>query len=183
MTSIATSTPGSELRHPVAIALALSLGAAIALGISRFSYGLLLPPMREDLGWSYFLAGAMNTGNAVGYFAGALMTPFLMQRIGAWRVLMAGSLLAAVFMLVSGWATSTTALMLQRVLAGAASAWVFIAGGVLAARLGSLFPQQRVSHSRVKRHNWCRIWRRILYALPSMRACCGLGNSKPRPAA
>ncbi len=142
MTPIATSTPGSELRHPVAIALALSLGAAIALGISRFSYGLLLPPMREDLGWSYFLAGAMNTGNAVGYFAGALMTPFLMQRIGAWRVLMAGSLLAAVFMLVSGWATSTTALMLQRVLAGAASAWVFIAGGVLAARLGSLFPQR-----------------------------------------
>ncbi len=142
MTSIATSTPDSSLRHPVAIALALSLGAAIALGISRFSYGLLLPPMREDLGWSYFLAGAMNTGNAVGYFAGALMTPFLMRRIGAWRVLMAGSLLAAVFMLVSGWVTGTTALMLQRVLAGAASAWVFIAGGVLAARLGSLFPKR-----------------------------------------
>ena len=34
--------------HPLATALALSLGAAIALGLSRFSYGLLLPPMRAD---------------------------------------------------------------------------------------------------------------------------------------
>ena len=34
------------MRH----ALALSLGAAISLGITRFAYGLLLPPMRTDLG-------------------------------------------------------------------------------------------------------------------------------------
>ena len=31
------------------LALALSLGAAVSLGITRFAYGLLLPPMREDL--------------------------------------------------------------------------------------------------------------------------------------
>ena len=132
--------PSERAHHPLTTALALSLGAAIALGISRFSYGLLLPPMRDDLGWSYLLAGAMNTGNAVGYFAGALVTPWLMRRFGAWPVLMVGAVLAALFMLVSGAVTATAALMLQRVLAGAASAWVFIAGGVLAARLGSLYP-------------------------------------------
>ena len=141
------SMPPSEapasppIRHPVAIALALSLGAAVALGISRFSYGLLLPPMRADLGWSYLVAGSMNTANAVGYFAGALVTPWLMRRLGAWRLLMAGAVLAGVFMLASGAITATAALMLQRVLAGAASALVFIAGGVLAARLGSLYPR------------------------------------------
>lgn len=32
------------------LALALSLGAAVSLGITRFAYGLLLPPMRADLG-------------------------------------------------------------------------------------------------------------------------------------
>ena len=52
--------------HAIRLALALSLGAAISLGITRFAYGLLLPPMRADLGWSYTLAGAMNTGNALG---------------------------------------------------------------------------------------------------------------------
>ena len=34
------------------LAVALSMGAAISLGITRFAYALLLPPMREDLGWS-----------------------------------------------------------------------------------------------------------------------------------
>ena len=65
----------------LALALALSLGAAVSLGITRFAYGLLLPPMRADLGWSYTLAGAMNTANAVGYLVGALATPLLLRRL------------------------------------------------------------------------------------------------------
>lgn len=48
------------------LAVALSMGAAVSLGITRFAYALLLPPMREDLGWTYTLAGAMNTVNALG---------------------------------------------------------------------------------------------------------------------
>ena len=59
---------------------ALSMGAAVSLGITRFAYALLLPPMRADLGWSYTLAGSMNTVNALGYLLGALATPFLLRR-------------------------------------------------------------------------------------------------------
>jgi hypothetical protein len=33
-------------------ALVLALGAAVSLGLARFSYALLLPAMRADLGWS-----------------------------------------------------------------------------------------------------------------------------------
>ncbi len=33
----------------IPLAFALSLGAAVSLGITRFAYALLLPPMREDL--------------------------------------------------------------------------------------------------------------------------------------
>lgn len=124
-------------RHPYLVAFALSLGAAIALGLSRFCYGLLLPVMRNDLGWSYLLAGAMNTGNAFGYLLGALATPRLMQKWGARRLLLAGSVLTAVFMLVSGLVTDTSLLMIQRILAGISSAFMFIAGGVLIARLGN----------------------------------------------
>ena len=36
-------------QHPLLSALALALGAAITLGISRFAYALFLPLMREDL--------------------------------------------------------------------------------------------------------------------------------------
>ena len=124
------------------LALALSLGAAVSLGITRFAYGLLLPPMRADLGWSYTLAGAMNTANAAGYLAGALLTPWLMRRFGASTVLLAGSALASVFMALSGFFTDAAPLLWQRGLAGVASALVFIAGGLLAARLGAREPER-----------------------------------------
>jgi predicted MFS family arabinose efflux permease len=120
------------------LALALSLGAAISLGITRFAYGLLLPPMRADLGWSYTLAGAMNTANALGYLLGALLTPRLMRAWGPSTLLLAGALLASVFMGLSGFFTEALPLLVQRLLAGVASAFVFIAGGLLAARLGAL---------------------------------------------
>lgn len=130
------------LRRPLLTALALSLGAAISLGISRFSYALLLPPMRDDLGWSYLLAGSMNTANALGYFLGALATPFVMRRFSAQVALTGGALLTGIFMLLSGFVTDADALLLQRVLAGIASAFIFISGGVLAARLGSMHPRR-----------------------------------------
>jgi predicted MFS family arabinose efflux permease len=125
-------------RYPIATALALSLAAAIALGVSRLSYGLLLTPMRTDLGWSYLLAGSMNTANALGYFIGALAIPALMRRVSIWPLLIIGSVLTSIFMLLSGMVTDATALILLRLGAGAASASVFVIGGVLATRLGSM---------------------------------------------
>lgn len=129
-------------RRPFLTACALALGAAISLGLTRFSYALLLPPMRADLGWSYFLSGAMNTGNALGYFLGALATPALMRRHGAQGALVGGAVLAGLFMMLSGFVLDAGLLIGQRVLAGIASAFIFIAGGLLAARLGLLHPER-----------------------------------------
>jgi predicted MFS family arabinose efflux permease len=129
-------------RSLLGLAVALSLGAAVSLGVTRFAYGLLLPPMRADLQWSYTLAGAMNTANALGYLLGALATPRLMARFGPSALLVGGALLASLFMGLSGFFTDATALLVQRLLAGIASAFVFIAGGLLAARLGSQQPQR-----------------------------------------
>lgn len=138
----APTAPALSPQRVVALALALSLGAAISLGITRFAYGLLLPPMRGDLGWSYTLAGAMNTVNALGYLLGALATPMLLRRLGAARLMLCGAWLASLFMGLSGFFTDATPLLIQRLLAGVASAFVFVAGGLLAARLGALQPQR-----------------------------------------
>lgn len=123
-------------------ALVLSLGAAVSLGVTRFAYGLLLPPMREALDWSYTLAGAMNTANAAGYLLGALLMPRLLRRWRPGQVLRAGMVLAALFMALSGFVIDPWALMLQRLLAGWASALVFVTGGLLAAGLAQQRPQQ-----------------------------------------
>ena len=134
---MSTTFPSTAPAQPtLRLAFALSMGAAVSLGITRFAYGLLLPPMRADLGWSYALAGGMNTANAGGYLIAALIPPALMRRFGVTRLLVVGAVLASVFMAGSGFVTAAPALLLQRLLAGVASAWVFVAGGLLAARLG-----------------------------------------------
>ena len=118
-------------------ALALALGAAVSLGLARFSYALLLGPMRADLGWSYFTAGAMNTANAAGYLLGALLMPGWMARHGPRSALVGGGLATAGLLALHGLVASDAGLALLRGLSGAASAATFVAGGLLAARLGS----------------------------------------------
>ena len=134
----APGAPAAPAALPVLrVVLVLSLGAAVSLGLTRFAYALLLPPMRADLGWSYTLAGGMNTANALGYLLGALATPLLLRRLAPGTVLLLGAGLATLFMALSGFFVDAAPLLLQRTLAGVASALVFIAGGLMAARLGA----------------------------------------------
>jgi predicted MFS family arabinose efflux permease len=125
-----------NFRQSLALAMVLALGAAVSLGVTRFSYGLLLPSMRADLDWSYTLAGTMNTVNALGYLIGAISLPLLLKRFNAVYILLVGSALASLFMALTGFFTSAEPLLLQRLLAGVASAWVFVSGGLLAAQIG-----------------------------------------------
>jgi predicted MFS family arabinose efflux permease len=120
---------------PLRAALALALAAAVSLGLSRFSYALLLPPMRSDLAWSYTTAGAMNTVNAAGYLAGALLAPRWLARHDARHVMLIGGAAAALLLAVHAGLRSEGALYLVRAATGVASAASFIAGGLLAARL------------------------------------------------
>lgn len=117
------------------VAAALALAAAVSLGLARFSYALLLPPMRSDLGWSYLTAGAMNTVNAAGYLLGALLMPMALRRFAARRVLLWGSASAALLLAAHGAVRSDAALYALRLFTGMASAATFVSGGLLAARL------------------------------------------------
>jgi predicted MFS family arabinose efflux permease len=118
------------------VAAALALAAAVSLGLARFSYALLLPPMRADLGWTYLAAGAMNTVNAAGYLAGALLMPMALRRFGARRVLLGGGVASGLLLCAHGVVLSDAALYVLRALTGVASAAMFVCGGLLAARLG-----------------------------------------------
>jgi predicted MFS family arabinose efflux permease len=127
--------PSERGATSLATALALSLGAAISLGLARFSYALLLPAMRAELGWSYFTAGAMNTANAAGYLVGALLAPGWLARFDARRVLVAGGIGSVLMLAAHAFVRGDTALYLLRALTGVASAASVVSGGLLAARL------------------------------------------------
>lgn len=118
--------------HDVMVALGLSIGAAVALGFSRFAYALLLPPMRESLGWTYAQAGSLNTANAVGYIAGALAAAICARRWGESRVFQIGLLVSALVLLLTAATSSLPALFLLRTIGGASTALTFILGAALA---------------------------------------------------
>ena len=127
-------------RRVFVTALALALGAAISLGLARFSYALLLPPMRAELGWRDFTAGAMTTVNATGYLVGALLLPRALARLDARTIFLGGGWGAALLLALHGVAgsmvRSDALLYALRGLTGVASAATFASGGLLAARLG-----------------------------------------------
>ncbi len=116
------------------------MGPALSIGLGRFSYALFLPMMRTDLHWSYFLAGAMNTGNAIGYLLGALTMSALIKRFSAARVFVVGGLLGNLFIALSGVFVDSTAFFVCRLCIGIANTYVFAGGSVLAAQLSNMHP-------------------------------------------
>jgi MFS family permease len=127
----------SRIESPPALVVAagLALGSAVSLGLARFSYALLLPAMRADLGWSYFTAGAMNTVNAAGYLLGALLVSRWLDRLGPRALFIGGMVATAVLLALHGAVSATASLYLLRLVTGIGSAATFISGGLLAARL------------------------------------------------
>jgi predicted MFS family arabinose efflux permease len=123
--------------NPLWTALALSLGPALALGLARFAYALLLPAMRADLALSFAAAGSLNTSNAAGYLAGALASVAWGRRFGARAVLLSGCVLTVASLALCALTRSYSMLMLLRFVAGLSGAMVFSIGGVLAAQLAS----------------------------------------------
>ena len=116
--------------------LGLAMGPAVGLGLGRFAYALLLPPMRASLHWSLTTAGAINTANAAGYLAGALSAVPLARRYGTRRAFLAGLVVTTLSLLATA-AGDTAALAVLRLLAGAAAGVSFVAGAGLAAELGA----------------------------------------------
>jgi predicted MFS family arabinose efflux permease len=116
---------------PSWVVVGLAMGPAVAIGLARFAYALLLPPMRADLGWSFAQAGAMNTANAAGYLVGALVAAPLGARMGDKAVFAVGLVLTALAVGVSGLTAGFTLLMVLRVVAGFTGALAFVCGAGL----------------------------------------------------
>lgn len=74
------------------IALCGALTLFSCFGLARFSFGMLLPAMRADLGFGYDRMGFVSTGNFVGYLISVGLAPLVLRRVKP-RPLIASALL------------------------------------------------------------------------------------------
>ena len=122
--------------------VALALAPAIALGIARFAYALVLPDMRADLGWSYAEAGRMTSANAAGYLIGASLAARAITAAGAFRVMTLGVATCVVALGLCGTFRHAVLLDGAWLLAGCGGAFAFVAGGVLATDVAERHPDR-----------------------------------------
>jgi predicted MFS family arabinose efflux permease len=115
------------------VVVGLAMGPAVALGLARFAYALLLPAMRADLGWDFAEAGAMNTANAAGYLAGALVAAPMAKWAGDRLLFAVSLLLTAITVAASGLTADFSMLLALRLAAGFTGALAFISGAGLVA--------------------------------------------------
>ena len=120
----------------------MSLAPTIGLGIGRFAYALVLPDMRDALGWSYSAAGFMNTINAVGYLAGALLASRMIRRFGLARTVRWGTLAAVTSLALCAVSGNFFVLSFARLLAGIGAAGGFVGGAALAATIAQTRPER-----------------------------------------
>jgi predicted MFS family arabinose efflux permease len=128
--------------HPARLILILSLAPTIGLGIGRFAYALVLPDMRDSLGWSYSAAGFMNTINAAGYLAGALIAARLIKRFGLSATVRWGTVACVASLALSALSGNFVILSLARLLVGLGAAALFIGGAALAATIAQSRPER-----------------------------------------
>jgi len=123
------------------VVAALSLGPAVANSFARFAYALLLPAMRAELSLNYSQAGSLNTANALGYLAGALLTMGYVSRLGNRRLFCVGMVVTVLALVGSGLAGGFIAQLCLRAVAGIGGAMVFVSGAVLASNVYSNRPE------------------------------------------
>jgi predicted MFS family arabinose efflux permease len=119
------------------LAFSLTLVPLTSLGLGRFAYGLLLPDMRSQLGWSFLQAGGVTTANAAGYLLGALAAGRVVDRVGMRAGIVATNAAVAVSILATAASPQFGAIVAARASAGFFGGVSFVAASALAAGLSA----------------------------------------------
>ena len=127
---VAFAAMGSCDKRPMLIAIGGLLAMAAGVGVGRFVYTPILPPMAEALSLSKSQAGLIASANFVGYLAGALLAA--MRLAGSRRAWLLGSLLVnALCLAAMGLTTAMPVFLALRLMAGIVSAFILVLSSAL----------------------------------------------------
>jgi predicted MFS family arabinose efflux permease len=117
-------------KTPLLLSIGGLLAMAAGIGVGRFVYTPILPPMVEALGLSKSQAGLIASANFVGYLAGALLATLrLPGSRRAW--LLAALVTNAAGLAAMGLVEGLPAFLVLRLLAGIFSAFAFVHASAL----------------------------------------------------
>ena len=107
--------------YPWLLLAAGTLAVFSALGLARFGYSVLLPPMQSGLGLDNSQAGVLASANLIGYLVMALAGGALASRFGARIVVSAGLVVIGIGMIMTGLSEGFTSAALWRAVTGVGS--------------------------------------------------------------
>ena len=114
----------------VAILLAGIIALIIGVGVARFVFTSLLPPMLENY-LTISFAGVLASINYVGYLAGSIFAVFIKDINAKVKFFRFGMFLAVITTLMLGITTSDTIWVISRVLAGFGAAMALVVGSAI----------------------------------------------------
>lgn len=119
-----TSVVSVHTASPPRFVIGGFIALAVAIGIGRFVYTPILPPMVAALGLSKFAAGLIASANLAGYLAGAILISG--PRLSTRNWVLGGLLVSAVTTGAMGLARSLAMFLILRAAGGVASAIVLV---------------------------------------------------------
>ena len=125
------SAPRRKLTGLAAVGL-MALLAGVAQSFGRFTYGVLLPAIRDDLGLSNTVAGSLATVNLAAYLIGSLVVAAATSRFRLLAVMRIGMVLAVTGQLLAAVAAGAAALGLGLFMMGLGGALTWIPAPVVA---------------------------------------------------
>ena len=109
------------------VAIFMGLLTTIAAhGFGRMSYTIILPAMKDGLGFNYTQLGLLGTGNFIGYLTMAIIGGFLAAHFGTRIVITAALGLMGITMILTGLAQSFGFAFAMRLLTGLGNGAAFV---------------------------------------------------------
>ena len=115
------------------IVLLIALSAAVGQAFGRFSYGVILPAIRDNLGITNTLAGLIGGANVGAYLLGTLFVAWASNRSSLLNLMRCGLALATLGLLIASFSRSPLPLAIALSVAGFGGACLWIPAPVLAA--------------------------------------------------
>jgi predicted MFS family arabinose efflux permease len=115
------------------VVVLVALGAAVAQAFGRFTYSVLLPAVRDDLGVSNTVAGLLGTANVGAYLAGTLLIIRATATVRLMTIMRVGFTLSIAGLAIAGVAPNGAVLAIGLVVMGLGGACIWIPSPAIAA--------------------------------------------------